>query len=397
MSRVLMSISASLLIVVFALSCSSSDGSSLAGTGVHGTGGGSQIEVLAPVTSFGSIYAGGIHFGTDSARVLNNGQKGALGDLRSGMFVYIKGRYFEGSSSGNAELIDYRPRLAGRVQSLDVASGNMAVNGVHLSIAYSSQYGYGNTLAGLSLGSPVVLSGDLDANGIFQVTYLAENSNGLLIPELAALPTLEAPASGLFVRTGSVSELSGNSFRMQGVLVHLSSSTILEGAGTGPNNNDRADVMGRFQADGSVLAMKINVHPPLPPVSSSGNVEAVDETTSVVSVGGAKYRVTVNTVFVDNSVSGGGQLGLSSLKVGDNVTIFVSTVNPAADLGATIDGGPGIRPAAPGGLPELQILIKNPPPRPADGIQQGATIFTPVPGKSDGVQAPAPLPLKDPK
>lgn len=324
MSRIFILAVPCLAMVLLALACASSSGVTIAGTTVQGTGGGAQIEVVAPVTSFGSIYSGGLRFATEGARVLINGQEGSLTELRPGMYVSIKGTYAEGSASGNAELIDYRARLAGPVEALDAASGNMTVNGVTVSIAHTSEYGYGDVVAGIAVGSSVVMSGEKDGLGVFRVTYLAPNSTGLVTTSTSEPSNYATAGSGYLVRSGFVSGFFGNTFRMQGTSISFDDSTLFEGLVRSLKDNDRVDVLGKIQPGGSVLAVRIRVHPSMALAVKTGTrVETVDAASGTFVVGGVKYRVTANTVFTDRSLNGGGQLGISSLTAGDEVVIYV--------------------------------------------------------------------------
>ena len=81
----------------------------------------SDIAVAGRITAFGSVVANGVHFGTDSATVMMNGEPGTLSDLRVGMIVAIEGTINNVTGEAVATQISFLDDVEGPVTSMNKA------------------------------------------------------------------------------------------------------------------------------------------------------------------------------------------------------------------------------------------------------------------------------------
>lgn len=158
--------------------CGGSSGSS---GGTSATGANKGV-----ITALGSIFVNGIEYSTTGSSVSDDGLSGTESGLRVGMVVTVKGTQSD-ALHGAALSVDYRDNLEGPVDVAPDLINNrfqalgqtIAVNTTAATVAAGKTVFHNfNSLADLTAGTVVEVSGLPDANGIIQATYI--ESNGVL-------------------------------------------------------------------------------------------------------------------------------------------------------------------------------------------------------------------------
>jgi len=88
-----------------------------------------NIVSIGPITGFGSVVAGGVHYGTGTATVLFDGEPGTLGDLRVGMIVSILGEIDNSTGVAQASEIRFGVDVEGPISSLNPVNSSFVVLG----------------------------------------------------------------------------------------------------------------------------------------------------------------------------------------------------------------------------------------------------------------------------
>ncbi len=140
-------------------SCGSSGGNAVAEGGIGGTG-----VTAGRVAQIGSVYVNGIHYNTDNASFVINGDNSkTLNDIRVGMVVRVAGTRDDATATGVAETVSYDSLLNGPVDSVyDSTTQHIGVMGQQVHINVDTVFENVDTtdlVASLPLGSLVEVSG----------------------------------------------------------------------------------------------------------------------------------------------------------------------------------------------------------------------------------------------
>lgn len=135
----------------------------LLGCGGVGSGGTGSFA-SGPITGFGSIVVGGVHFDESSARIENDdGSVRSAAALQLGMVVEVLSGEVV-NAEAQASQVKVVSALIGRVDAVDAAAGRLSVNGlavrVHGATVFEATLGGG--LAGVAAGSVVEVWGPVD-------------------------------------------------------------------------------------------------------------------------------------------------------------------------------------------------------------------------------------------
>ena len=133
--------------------------------GVDSGGTGSEPASYAsgPITGFGSVIVGGVHYDDRSASVTDaDGGVHSRDDLKLGMMTEILGGVVltdtDGASAGTAQSIVYGSAVVGPVASIDLAAGTLVVLGQVITVTSSTVFDdatLGGGLASLAVGDLV--------------------------------------------------------------------------------------------------------------------------------------------------------------------------------------------------------------------------------------------------
>jgi len=152
-----------LVIAATAGSCASSSGGGISGTSL----------VSGPISAFGSIILDGIEFDTTNAVVTIEGDPAEIGDLRLGMFVFVRGKVNDAGTTGVAERIASDHLLNGPVDAVNVADGTFTALD-QLVITDANTVFDQITLDTLAPGDVVEVFGVLDADASIRATRVTK-------------------------------------------------------------------------------------------------------------------------------------------------------------------------------------------------------------------------------
>ena len=214
------------ILVGYSGGCGSGSGGGIDGSGL----------VIGPIDGFGSIFVNGIEFDTDSATVFLDGLPGQTDQLRLGMIVRVEGRVDDATLTGVASRVSFDDEVEGIVQSLDLTNSSFVVLGQTV-VAGARTVFEGTSLAQLTIGDLVEISGQRDAAGVIRATRveLQDEDEGF---ELTGTITLIDQLAQTFFLSGQLVDFSSaeienspSSGLINGLLIEVESDQPLS-AGT---------------------------------------------------------------------------------------------------------------------------------------------------------------------
>ena len=199
------------------MSCNGSDGGGLlAGGGIGGTG-----IIVGQISGFGSVIVNDVHFDTEKAEVIVNGNSIGQGDsivrsaLALGMVVRVEGRY-RTDGTGKAERIVFTSNVEGPVQSITPIDSIVKILSLMgQSVIVDDRTRFKNTAFDLiAVNNVLEVSGWPDAGGFIHATYVGKISDTLE-------PGAETMIKGIVTET----DIARRSFRINQLVVDLSEIT----------------------------------------------------------------------------------------------------------------------------------------------------------------------------
>lgn len=85
--------------------------------------GSTEVTVVAPITSFGSVFVNGVEYNTDTASVTMDGVKTSIQQLEPGMMVTLKGVNHPDGITGTATSVEFEDDIEGEVVSNNIMPG----------------------------------------------------------------------------------------------------------------------------------------------------------------------------------------------------------------------------------------------------------------------------------
>lgn len=393
-------------------------GVSEGGGGVTGTG----STALGTVDDFGSIFVNGVEYFTDTANISVDGIAGqAESQLRVGMVVKVSGLLLS-PTTGQASSVEYDTDVRGAIDAAPVigASGvDFTVDGipVHAGDRTFVDGAVSATLlaagdrvdvSGLRIAATGVIAaarvarsalpGTILTGAISSVTATSFNLGSVLVTyDASVLRGVSSLAEGMAVRVradadpvngtlaaskieaidgalaagselsdqGVVSNLTATSFYLGGLRVTYNSNTkFRNGTIATLQNGDVVEAEGTIATDGSLAARQVSFE-----AFDAGRADAVvvAKTTNgfmLISADGVQVIVTGDTRWKDRSVLSQSNLNLTTLRIGDMVSVTgsetadgvitadnVTRLNPVP--GVVLDGR--ARGADSGSIRELSI------------------------------------------
>ncbi len=270
--------------------CSGSNAVQVVGTGGTGMPQVAPIVAQGPITGFGSLIVNGHRFDESGATVTINGvENRPVSELGLGMTVVVRGELAEGAAVATAKSVVATAVTVGGLQSVDLASGTLAVSGQTVRVGPGTALQGASSLAGLKAG---------DALTVY----------GLRNPLTAAIDAtrLELVPPGTVVTTrilGMVAALSGTRFRLADQEVESAGATLVNLPG-GLANGRFVEVEGPLPAPGATLAAtRIEGRSQLD-LADGARVEIEDFITDFA--GTASFRVLGAPVNAANAIVTGG-------------------------------------------------------------------------------------------
>jgi hypothetical protein len=215
--------------------------------GGSGSGGGTGLSE-GPIEAFGSIWVNGVEWETRGAVITSDGTRIDESDLELGMFCRVRGDRDDGPS-GHAHEVEIDDELKGPIESVTDVSPDekrLVVLSYEVTVRRGSTVFKGTDFDSLDVDDVVEVHGYVDGNGDILATFVE-------FEELVSYGSSKVKLSG------SVSGLSGDSFRIRDVDVTFDPN----GADTrleldGPLADGRlVEVKGIIEAPREVFATKI--------------------------------------------------------------------------------------------------------------------------------------------
>ena len=204
-SRRLLALPLAVLLLTGAGQCS------FGGRDFGGDGGKSDSTqtTIAPISAFGSIFAGGTEHATTGATVMLDGVSASESQLRPGQTVTVVGTVAADAVTGSATTASVSNKLIGAVTATDPGSGSFTVFGQTVNMTADTSVGPGFSVpdvAGFTIGTTLVIDGYRTSTGL-----------------VAARIDLPSPGQSLRV-AGRVANLDGfaQSFSLAGTNIDFS-------------------------------------------------------------------------------------------------------------------------------------------------------------------------------
>ena len=205
------------------------------------------ISAEGTVTGLGDLTVNGVRFDARDASVLIDSNPGTLADLKLGHVVSLSGRINSALPIGQASTIRMQSRIIGPVESADAANRRLLVMGQTVRLGPDTYYPPDidpTTLAGLTAGSRVRISGYSDAAGAIRATRVeAADTNSPL--------QVIGEVSGLNI---------GNLvFDINQLVVDYSSALLIDLPSGAPSNGMTVKVIGRLSHQLFVVEQLLSV------------------------------------------------------------------------------------------------------------------------------------------
>jgi len=356
--------------------------------GIEGTG----VVSSGAISGFGSVFVNGVEFATNGASILVNGQPAAQTDLQVGEVVTVVGKAAAGALTGTASTIQYFANVQGPVEATNLGASTFTVLGQTVTVGSTTTLAFAGggtaTLANLSPGTPVVVSGFAGANGTLlaaRIDILQTLPADLLSGVVAGLNTATAEFSlggvtidygaavlagfpgGRGIQAGDTVQVTGaattvpapavlhatalqfvatpaggggSQGEIDGLVTRFASTTdfdvagapVTTNAGTAFFNGAAGTIalgvhlraQGVFEASGTLLAAQINFDQSSP-VLVQASVESVDAAAGTLQVLGIAISTSVDTRFDDQGPNPVRPFNLAALRVGDTVSVRGTT------------------------------------------------------------------------
>lgn len=199
------------------------------------------VTAQGPISGFGSIIVGGVHYDIDRAQISVNSAPGAVADLALGQLVTVVGEREEDDTLGAADSVIFDANVEGPVQSVDTTAGTLVVLGQPVATGSATIFelpGRAQEIESIAFGDRVQVSGFVIGGGSLEATRVA-----LL------------PPGTLRVR-GTVGDLdsAATRFRLNALTVDYRAAAVIDGfAGGAPSNGDDVVVVGTALGPGGEL------------------------------------------------------------------------------------------------------------------------------------------------
>ena len=198
------------------------------------------------ITGFGSVIVNGVRFDTSNATFTIDGQLGTQNDLSAGDVVLVQGTIDSSHVDGNAESVSFDDNVEGPIDSIDLGNRSLVVLGQTVLVNDGTSFDdaiAGRSLASLSMGDVVEVSGFVNASGDIVATRIERKQSG-----------------GEFEVTGVVQNLNSADlrFNINALIVDYSTAMINDFATGMPSDGDRVEVEGMsFGPGGELVATEV--------------------------------------------------------------------------------------------------------------------------------------------
>lgn len=342
-----------------------------------------SVTAVGQIDGFGSVIVNGVHYDTDDAVIIVNGEEVDELELKVGYLVEVSGEIDLESGRGIALRIEYSAEVEGPISDIDAAAGTITVFGQTILINDDTVLDDAiddDLLAGLDAGVSIEVSGFRNADGAivaahveveleaeigdFQLAGVVSDIN--LENSTLRINGQEVDISGLGALGDEISEgmrivvrgsiegdvlvvdediveddftvsmdtdadvelegiitdvISDLSFALGDVRVRVAEATAFEFGDLGDVREGLlVEVEGRFDDDGVLLADEVQFHPSQE-IELEGEVQAIDPQAATFALRELTFQVTEDTRWQDDSAGDERRFSLQNLRVGDFIEV----------------------------------------------------------------------------
>ena len=197
------------------------------------------------ITAFGSVFVNGVEYETDSAEIESDDDIADEGDLKVGQIITLKGSVNDDGVTGTADSIVYDDKVEGPITSINgdilvVLQHTIILNGTVFDDNVPTQ-----SVAGLTVGDVIEVSGFLNANGDIVATYLELDNSGSDFELVGIVSNLDTDDSTFDIGPQTISYASATFEDFDGALIA---------------DDDLVEVKGNsFDGDGAFVAIEIEL------------------------------------------------------------------------------------------------------------------------------------------
>lgn len=160
-----------LFLSIYLFGCGGGGGNSVAGI----DGSGSPVtSASGTINGFGSVIVNGVRYHSDKTTFLVNGQVASENSLRTGYQVRVTGT-LNSDGTGTANKIEFNPNLIGAITSIDLQNEQLVLLEQTVQITNTTLFDAAidpNDLSGLSVGTVILVSGQLNDEGLIAATRI---------------------------------------------------------------------------------------------------------------------------------------------------------------------------------------------------------------------------------
>ena len=208
------------------------------------------VSAQGPITGFGSVIVGGVHYSLDTAELRIDGGLAVEGDLALGQIVTIRGSREAEGDRGNADSVAFRSNVQGPVTALEPTAGTLVVLGQSVSTDGATVFDLGArapSVVSLGLGETVRVSGFVRADGAIAATRIEQRAGNSELRVVGKIARLDRAAAR---------------FEINALAVSYAAAVAIEGFPEGrPNDGDEVVVVGTaLGPSGELLARTLERH-----------------------------------------------------------------------------------------------------------------------------------------
>jgi hypothetical protein len=316
------------------------------------------VTAQGPITGFGSVIVGGVHYETSGASFSVDDQGGfTQDDLAVGQIVTVRGRR-DAQGRHFADDIRYEAELKGPIESIDLAAQTFVALGQTVQVNGETVFRRVTGLDALTVGSTVEVSGMRNEAGALVAAFIEREDGagdlevhgrianldtgarrftiGTLTVDYAGAslrPTSLVLSDGLFVEVeglrsggmlvaskvereddfddddrGHEAEIEGYVLSVDDAGFEVGTTRVLLSASTRYEGGTRADIQpgvkveaeGSIDAQGPLVARKVQIKRAGPEGKLEGVVESVDAASGRIGVLGVEVQVVAGTRLRDD-------------------------------------------------------------------------------------------------
>jgi len=216
----------------------------VAGIDARGNPTPSAVVSSGTITGFGSVIVNGLTFDTNSATFTIDGSAGTQSDLSVGDVIVVRGTINEDGTSPVANSVTFDDAVEGPVSAIDLATQSITVLGQLVRVDADTSFDDSispASLDGLNVNDFVEVSGFTLADGSISATRI----------ELKTV-------AGELELTGTVSNLAGMMFEINGLVVDFSAAMLQDFPSGSPENGQLVEAKGdALGGAGELLATRV--------------------------------------------------------------------------------------------------------------------------------------------